>query len=199
MEQSKAWLLTLEPSRISISGQGSLSWPGAWSGRAAQKLRFDLEVEVAEIPFVDGQGRPFDFHALRHLYITDLTAGGLQPMMAQQLARHSDINNLTRKHYTQLNLHDVAGAGEQLSDPTNVELEQNQATGTDDRPNLLRSRCATGVKTGVKLSSNGSLGKIGEALPETRKTPVITGVLTAEDKGLEPSTPYGAPDFESGC
>ena len=103
------------------------------------------------------------------------------------------------KRYTHLNLHDVAGAIEQVADPTTPRQIKSQATGTDDRTIALRSGYATRVKKGVEKSSNGKLGKIAEEGLKAKKTSVIAEVFRAEGKGLEPSTPCGATDFESVC
>jgi len=195
-EQLAVWLRKLEPQSVLLSGVGSKLWPGSWMGRAAEMLRIDLE--AAKIPYVDAVGHTFDFHALRHQYITSLTTSGLHPKIAQQLARHSSID-LTMKRYTHLNLHDVAGAVEQVANPTTPKQSKSQATRTDDRAIVLRSGCATGVKKGVEMSPNGKLVKIASESLETKKTSVIAGVFRAEGMGLEPTTPCGAPEFQSGA
>lgn len=59
-------------------------------------IRVDLE--KANIPYeVDGE--VFDFHALRHTFITNLANFGVHPKDAQILARDSDIK-LTMDYYT---------------------------------------------------------------------------------------------------
>jgi integrase len=80
-------------------------WPGAWTDDGALMLRHDLG--RAGIPFLDGQGRSYDFHALRHQFISDLVAAGVHPKDAQVLARHSTIT-LTMNRYAHVrpaNLH----------------------------------------------------------------------------------------------
>jgi integrase len=59
-----------------------------------------LDLAAADIPFKSPAGR-FDFHALRHSYITHLARLGVHPKHAQQLARHSTIT-LTMQAYTHL-------------------------------------------------------------------------------------------------
>ena len=49
----------------------------------------------------DESGRWVDFHALRHTFITGLVTGGVNPKVAQTLARHSVIT-LTMDRYTHL-------------------------------------------------------------------------------------------------
>ena len=72
-------------------------WPGTWHLRAAKMLKNDLK--AADIPYEDEAGRVFDFHALRHQFISNLAESGIHPKIAQQLARHSIIT-LTMDRYT---------------------------------------------------------------------------------------------------
>lgn len=81
-------------------------WPGQWYRRAAERLRIDLT--AAEVPYVDAHGLVFDFHALRHTYITNLARGGIYGKILQQLARHSS-ERLTAK-YTHLTVCDTKAA-----------------------------------------------------------------------------------------
>ncbi len=60
-------------------------------------LRRDLV--AAGIPFLDGEGRRADLHALRVTYGTNLTLSGAAPRVVMELMRHSDIK-LTMKIYT---------------------------------------------------------------------------------------------------
>jgi integrase len=76
-----------------------LLWPGSWAVRkhVAEMLRKDLD--LAEIPYQDTAGRYFDFHALRHQFISMLVQANVHPKKAQELARHSNIT-LTMDYYT---------------------------------------------------------------------------------------------------
>ncbi len=67
----------------------------------AEMIRRDLK--AAEIPYEDESGRQFDFHALRHQYISSLAAAGVHPKAAMMLARHSTIE-LTMQSYTHLSV-----------------------------------------------------------------------------------------------
>jgi len=87
-------------------GQGVL-WPGSWSDDPVAILRPDLV--AAEIPYADDAGRVFDFHALRHQFITSLAAAGVHPKEAQTLARHSTIA-LTLDRYTHLGVSNLTAA-----------------------------------------------------------------------------------------
>ena len=82
-----------------------------WWKEAAEMVRVDLD--AAGIPFRDDAGRVFDFHALRHQFISNLAAAGVHPKEAQTLARHSTIT-LTMDRYTHLGVRDSAAALDKL-------------------------------------------------------------------------------------
>ena len=115
---------------LSINGtRNTTLWPGHWAEkrRAAEMLRNDQK--AAGINYRDDQDRVFDFHALRHQFISMLAADDVHPKMAQELARHSDIN-LTMKAYTHVGLYDLNKAVSSL--PTMTMPQETAATGTDD-------------------------------------------------------------------
>ena len=62
----------------------------------AEMIRVDLK--TAGIKDTDGY-LVVDFHSLRHTFITNLANSGIHPKVAQDLARHSDIN-LTMSRYS---------------------------------------------------------------------------------------------------
>jgi integrase len=86
---------------------GSPVWPGTWVERAAQMVRDDLA--KAKIPYQDASGRFFDFHALRHQFISKLAMSGVSVKAAQALARHSTVT-LTMDRYAHAGLKDTAEA-----------------------------------------------------------------------------------------
>jgi excisionase family DNA binding protein len=86
-------------------------WPGSWTTAAAEMIRQDLA--AAGIPYADEAGRVYDFHALRHQFISDLARAGVAPRVAQELARHSTIT-LTMNVYSHIELHDQRAALEKL-------------------------------------------------------------------------------------
>jgi integrase len=92
--------------RTYLRGVDGPVWPGGWSETAAEMLRVDLA--SAGIPFETHEG-VMDFHALRTSFITNLARAGVHPRIAQQLARHSDIN-LTMQVYTKMGLDELAEA-----------------------------------------------------------------------------------------
>jgi hypothetical protein len=74
-------------------------------------IRADLE--KAGIPYEDGGGRVYDFHGLRHQFISDLVAAGHPPKVVQELARHSTIT-LTMDRYAHIDREPQQAALESL-------------------------------------------------------------------------------------
>jgi integrase len=62
-------------------------WRGTWWNRGARMVELDLA--SAGLPYRDTAGRYFDFHALRHQYISDLQAVGTDRPTVKELARHA--------------------------------------------------------------------------------------------------------------
>ena len=129
-------------------------WAGTWAEKSAKMLRRDLKAARAKwlkdarsdgerkrreqttwLCYVDEAGRVFDFHALRHQFITNLARGKVHPKDAQALARHSSIT-LTMDTYTHLGIREFAGALDALPALPTMggpasEAAELRATGTD--------------------------------------------------------------------
>ena len=86
-------------------------WPGNWNKAAAEMIRRDLK--LAGIPYTDDDGDDYDFHALRHQFITDLARADVSLNVAKELARHSKVD-LTANIYTHLSFDDKSAAVEKL-------------------------------------------------------------------------------------
>ncbi len=84
---------------------------------AAGVLARDADGKVIAI---DDHSCVVDFHALRHTFISNLVNGGVQPKVAQALARHSTIT-LTLDRYTHLRAGDELKALETLPDLGEVQ------------------------------------------------------------------------------
>jgi integrase len=91
---------------------------------AARVLRQDLEAAGVE------EAEAYDFHCLRHSYITMVVKSGASVKVCQELARHSDPK-LTMNIYTHLTIHDTAKGLAGLVRTLGVNFVQNGATGTD--------------------------------------------------------------------
>src|SRR3984957_11478267 len=100
-------------------------------------LELEVNLERAGIAYADLDGRVFDFHAIRHQFISNLAAAGVHPKVAQTLARHSTIT-LTMDRYTHLGLLDQTAALDKLPSLPIGKLpsETLKATGTDRRDSL---------------------------------------------------------------
>jgi len=68
-------------------------------GKLPRMEQFREDLAKAGIQYKDSQGRQADFHALRHSFSTNLARAGVNPRIAMELMRHSDMR-LTQKTYT---------------------------------------------------------------------------------------------------
>jgi integrase len=162
---------------------GKKLWPGTWTEKGAKMVRMDLAAarqawleEVRDdarerkareksdyLQPENHAGRVFDFHSLRHQFISSLAASGVNPKTAQQLARHSTIT-LTLDRYSHVALQAMAAALESLPDlpgasRTAGEAAVLQATGTDN-----------------------ALARLDRALPQTLM--LVDPLMTTDDKPL---------------
>ena len=129
--------------------------------KMAKMLRADLS--DADIPYEDDLGRRFDFHALRHTFITSLRSAPLR--VVQSLARHK--NSRVTDRYTHIELIDERAAIEHTLPDYSIPTgpQRNVATGTDG--------CVPGVCGDNKLDDK----------PETRQAQTqIPLTLTKMDK-----------------
>ena len=106
------------------------AFPKLNNSHSADMLKADLE--AAGLPY-ELDGKTFDFHALRHQFISGLAAAGVHPKTAQQLARHSTIT-LTMDTYTHVFRGELDKAVDALPDWHTRESQSPQATGTTDTP-----------------------------------------------------------------
>ena len=83
-----------------------------------KKAESDEEREEREksdfLKYQDENGMFADFHAHRHLFITNLAKAGVHPKVAQSIARHSDVN-LTMNVYSHVEVEQQASAINTLS------------------------------------------------------------------------------------
>jgi integrase len=122
-----------------MKGREGLLWPGTWLERSARMLRLDLK--AAGIPYTTPDG-VFDFHALRHQFLTDLANSGVHPKVAQKLARHSTIT-LTMDRYSHV-----------LDDQKKTALESLPAVGKEMDSQLwpkVSLRCRNLSQQGVLI------------------------------------------------
>ncbi|MBM3993442.1 MAG: hypothetical protein FJ303_04730, partial [Planctomycetes bacterium] len=175
--------------------------------RPARADEFEIRVGIEQLQgqravlvFQDAADRVFDFHSLRHQYVSNLAAAGVHPKIAQTLARHSTIT-LTMDRYTHLGLRDLDASVNSLPAvpvtlPENRAVGVLKATGTDDSgvsevPTVVPS----GAENGAILPASGAL-RIAPDCTETREKRKRTDALTPErDRTIRTKTRHVA----SGC
>jgi integrase len=92
---------------------------------AARMIRDDLAAAgIAE-------SESYDFHCLRHTYITEVVKSGCSVKVAQTLARHSDVN-LTMNVYTHMGLFDLTAGLAGLAHTLLTSGVSKGLTGTGD-------------------------------------------------------------------
>jgi len=148
--------------------------------KAYEMFRTDLE--AGGIPYVDEAGRVADFHSLRHTFITNLVTSGVNPKVAQALARHSDIK-LTMDRYTHLLLDEKRKGLDALPDLSSAP-ESRAATGTDGRGVLAFCLASEGRESDIPGDQVRQTETEGQVRPEGVQT-AGEGVLA----GVEGGTP----------
>ena len=153
------------------------------------RKRFYGHLLAAGIEQKDGQGRIVDFHALRHSFITALSRAGVQPRVAMELARHSQID-LTMRVYTDAGLLGTGDAIDSLPSwqPPAPGLESAKATGTYDLPELpSKSATTNATKSATKThtlpcatvhgnANISSIGHVGESRMAIGENGAFTGL-----------------------
>jgi len=130
-------------------------WPGTWSERASRMVKRDLG--AAGIAYRDASG-VFDFHALRHQFLSALARSGVHPKAAQKLARHSTIT-LTMDRYSHLDLAEL-GDALKLVPPAAEPAAERVVPATTDAP-LAHALAQTGVPDRQRLASPGNAAPEG--------------------------------------
>ena len=160
-------------------------WPGPWAENrhGAEMLRHDLD--ATGIPYRNGDGRVFDFHSLRHQFISMLAAAGVHPKTAQELARHSDIN-LTMQRYTHVRLNDLTAAVSSLPAPARAP-KVCAATGTEDAGSVVAPMVALKAdKAGNSVrpieTTEGGDTERPRTSEAQQETPAVTGVESDCDR-----------------
>ena len=162
--------------------------PGRVGGKMMQH-----DLGVAGIPFENEQGRA-DFHSLRHSFCTALAKAGVAPKVAQDLARHSDIN-LTLSLYSHTLVEDRAEGLNALPDLDTPAAGELAATGTTDErdlasvlPSCLPERLRSDDTLCKEVTRTTRGTEKEKALANRRKRPHSQGLQVATPMGLEPTT-----------
>ena len=147
--------------------------------------------------YINSAGEVFDFHAFRHTFVSAVVNGGASVKVAQELARHS-TPALTIGRYSHARLGDLTGALESLpaTCSTNaVNVTQNGAKSCDG---LRASESASGEEKRSQSPKKKSPKSLRAAGLSDAVLQAAIACDQAEGTGLEPATPCGAPEFQSG-
>jgi integrase len=124
---------------------------------AAPALRSDLKEAGVD------SSECYDFHCLRHTYVTMLIKSGANVKVCQELARHSDPK-LTMNLHTHLTVHDMSQGLEGLAHILPTKGVSKGLTGTDrgavissQTRSLLDPTCQNGKMIAPKAPSGGDL------------------------------------------
>ena len=166
-----------------------------------KKLSFAIQRDLkrAGIAYRTEEGIA-DFHAAgRHTYITQLLRSGASLPEAMELARHTDVKMTMR--YTHIGINDQAKAIAKLPAP---KSDPKGPSGKRRGKNAaLHGRCKTGgaERHSVSANGNGSDATKSENPCACKGFGVdrrqLASIVKAEGMGFKPTTPCGAPDFES--
>ena len=135
--------------------------------KTAPMIKADLE--ATGIAYIDDNGKVFDFHSVRHTFITNLRSAPSR--VAQSLARHKSSAMTDR--YTHIRVHDERAALETLPDLSLPSKEQQaKKTGTDDKPvnavgDFLLDSCFQGAKVRSNAQASGK-----KSVLSIQKTPL---------------------------
>jgi len=148
--------------------------------KTCDMLKADLA--DANIAYKDAAGRCFDFHALRHTFITALR--NRPTSVRQSLARHRSSAMTDR--YTHINLHDERAAIEDLPDYT-IEKQRAVKTGTDGV--FLSKSCFQGAQMRADTDTSGK--KNLDNAQKTQLSIVNEGAERTSNPKVAGSSPAG--------
>jgi len=178
-----------------------------WIEQAGQDDKLKQERQKSSfLAYVDDAGRYADFHSIRHTCGSLLAAAGVNPKVAQEIMRHSDIN-LTMSRYSHVYRGQVSQAVENLPDFSRPSLERQKAaaTGTDDIVNCGQDDSKNYARNFAKSTGKTANSMDNNGLSDS-KNPEIQNASKQALEGQKPqlSTPIGgninnAPDRTRTC
>ena len=123
-------------------------WPGKWQSQSHAAMLVKHDLKTAGIPYKDAEGNAYDFHALRHQFVTEAFRAGLNLKVIQMLARHTNPA-ITLGRYAHASLEDQAEGLKQL----NIQLTARHAGSADTSGDEL---AAIGTDGDSATSENAS-------------------------------------------
>jgi integrase len=126
-----------------------------------------LDLQAAGIPYENDNGLVFDFHALRHFFVTNLSHAPSR--VAQALARHRSSAMTDR--YTHVRLHDERAAVHNMPDLTLPSSQGQKAakTGTYDLDESLPKACFSDGQIRTGVDSNGQPPRLAVSKPHSKR------------------------------
>jgi integrase/recombinase XerD len=128
-------------------------WPGTWAKTKAAGKMLRADLTAAGVAYEVG-GQFADFHSLRHSYISRVVRSGVNPRLAQSLARHSTIT-LTMNRYAHVEHGERRAAVAGLSVPGCKQDANRTASGTNALENEGDDEPATGLENRRHASVRG--------------------------------------------
>jgi integrase len=156
----------------------------AFKGHVPRVHLVKRDLKAAGIPFEDEQGRRVDLHALRHTFITLLSASGVAPRVAMALARHSDLK-LTMRVYTDS---DRLGLDRAMALLPSIKMPKHAAQLT------AQAGAVSGLSESPSVASSQAGQLLQFAVPDASRHEKAPGVITGRfhemerEKRLELST-----------
>ncbi len=154
-----------------LAGRFGRLWPGSWANTAAAMLQIDLK--AAKLPYTDDKGQYYDFHALRHQYISGLARAGVPLKVSQVLARHSTIQ-LTMDRYSHLLTDDATAALAKLPPLPNLTQNLTQSPITSRREAAQNGTIENGERVPIKQR---------KPLPEPYLAQPVTNCYGNDERG----------------
>ncbi len=163
-------------------------------GHLPRIKRYRLDLEAAGIPYTDGQGRVFDFHALRVTFATLLAKNGASARDTMELMRHSDMR-LTTHVYTDAGHLPLRESILKLSADTQIDTQkggkthESRVSSVFDGKTTLTLDDLAGMDPEKYLAFDGQ-GNIADwalRLLGGGTTPDLLEMV--RDAGFEPATP----------
>jgi site-specific recombinase XerD len=191
-------------------------WPGRWVNHAAKMVKADLAAARAAwirkaatfeerqereasmvLTFRDEADQVFDFHALRHQYVSNLAAAGVHPKIAQTLARHSTIT-LTLDRYTHVGLYDLSASVNSLPAPpvevSGAEANVLKATGTEGGAgSQVPTVVPRGAEKGAVLPASPALQIAPDCTAKRGETRIPAALTPQRGKTIRTSPHEAAP------
>ena len=166
----------------------------AWLAEAATPDELGERQRSTFLCQTDEAGFVFDFHALRHTFITNPVRSGVHPNIAQQLARHSTIT-LTMDHYSHVDRDEQHCGLSKLPDLCHYSSEALRMTDTygNERRDSVLAESGTDSRSAVHSDavSEPAASEAANAIVSRENTAplaILGEIVELRPAGIEPAT-----------